>query len=204
MTKLILIRHGETDDNKNQNLCGWSDPCLNDNGRKAAEALASYVKDIAFDLIITSGLRRSEETAAIIRKERKIEHLALEDLRELNFGDFEGSKMKDIKDKQPELYRQLEKDFIHFKFPKGESLKEMNARVIAATNKLLDDYKDKSLAIVAHSGVIRCILAHFITGDINKHWSFRVEHCSISVLEIHQDFPVLTKLNDIAFLNKTI
>ena len=202
MTKLVLIRHGETDDNKNQNLCGWSNPCLNDNGRKAAEGLAKYLEDTELDLIINSGLKRSEETGAIISKEREIEQITLEDLRELNFGEFEGSKMIDIEKKHPELYRQMEKDFIHFKFPKGESLKEMNDRVIAATNKLLEDYKDKTIALVVHSGVIRCILAHFITGEINRHWSFKVEHCSISIMEIHQGFPVLTKLNDIAFLDK--
>lgn len=196
MTKLVLIRHGETDDNKDQYLCGWSDPCLNEAGRQAAEALAAYMRNIKLDTIVYSGLQRAEETAYIIGRGRNIPILVRESFKELNFGVFEGLRMKDIEMQQPELYKALEADFIHFRFPEGECLYDMNTRVIAATEALLEAYREATVALVAHSGVIRCILAHYITGDINKHWCFKVEHCSLSILELHEGFPVLTKLND--------
>lgn len=197
MTKLVLIRHGETDDNKGQFLCGWSDPCLNEYGRQAAEELSSHMRRIKLDAIIYSGLQRAEETAYIIGRGRDIPIFVKESFKELNFGVFEGLRMKDIEMQQPELYKELERDFINFRFPEGESLYDMNKRVVAAIEALVEEYRDNTVALVAHSGVIRCILAHYITGDINKHWSFKVEHCSLSVLELHEGFPVLTKLNDI-------
>ncbi len=196
MTKLVLIRHGETNDNKGQLLCGWSDPCLNEYGRQAAEALSGHMRRMKLDAIIYSGLQRAEETAYIIGRGRDIPILVRESFKELNFGVFEGLRMKDIEMQQPELYKELERDFIHFRFPEGESLYDMNKRVIAATEALVEEYRENTVALVAHSGVIRCILAHYITGDINKHWSFKVEHCSLSILELQEGYPVLTKLND--------
>lgn len=196
MTRLVLIRHGETDENKNQNLCGWSDPDLNSSGKKSALQLAEYLKELQLDVILTSGLKRANETANYLRANREVDILTKEEFRELNFGEFEGFRMKDIERDFPEIYKELRKDFIKFKFPKGESLYEMNSRVITATEGLLKEYEGKNIALVVHSGVIRCILAHYITGDIRRHWHFKIDYCGATILEIHEGFPILTKLNN--------
>lgn len=201
MTKLVLIRHGETDENKNHNLCGWSNPCLNNSGRRAAMGLSNYLKDFDLDIIVSSGLKRTDETAELIKSNRDTILISNEEFKELNFGEFEGAKMQYIERNYPDLFKALEADFINFRFPMGESLHDMNTRVIAATTKLLKEYKGKNIALVVHSGVIRCIIAYFIAGDIKRHWSFKVDHCSVSILEFHEDFSVLTGLNDTTFLN---
>lgn len=201
MTRLVLIRHGETDEGKNLSLCGWSDPCLNESGKKAALQLAEHLKELHIDVLVTSDLKRAKETASYLVESRGISQFARKELRELNFGEFEGYSMKAIERDYPELYSKLQSDFITFKYPKGESLYEMNTRVIAAIEGLLSEYEGKSIALVVHSGVIRCVLAHYIAGDIRRHWHFRADYCAASILELHEGFPVLVRLNDTAGIN---
>lgn len=195
-TRLYLIRHGETDYNQQQRLCGWSDPPLNGAGRKQAEAIACSLKSVEFHRIYVSGLRRAIETAEIIRGNKAIEVIHDSNLRELNFGGFEGETMKNIEIVHPDLFQSLRLDSIHFKFPQGESMEEMHLRVSKAIEDIVKQHPDETVLIVAHAGVIRSIVAHLITGDIHKHWSFKIDHCSITVVEAHQDFYILSKLNE--------
>ncbi|SCY94705.1 histidine phosphatase family protein [Alkaliphilus peptidifermentans] len=199
MTKLYLIRHGETDDNINKRLCGWSDPHLNARGRSEAEKLAKSLKNQHFDVVYHSGLKRTIETAEAIVNGRNYTAKALESLRELHFGQFEGISMEEVKEKHPQKFYELQSDYIEFCFPEGESLKEMHSRVVTGVEELLRVHEGQEILIVAHSGVIRSIIAHLITGDIKKHWSFKIDHCSVSIIESTPDFNILVKLNEIKY-----
>ncbi|AKL94465.1 alpha-ribazole phosphatase CobC [Clostridium aceticum] len=202
MTELYLVRHGETEENRNSRFCGWTDVSLNEAGRQQAQKLTEAFKNIAIDVMYTSGLKRAEETAFYIRREQQYPVYAMDALRELNFGEAEGLTIEEIKEKHPNVYEGLEKDYIKLKFPQGESLEEMHDRVAAAVDEMLSQHVDKKIVLVAHSGVIRSAIAHLITGDIKHHWNFKVNHCSINKIEKHGDFCVLTVLNDLGHLNK--
>ncbi|MBM7614413.1 histidine phosphatase family protein [Alkaliphilus hydrothermalis] len=196
MTEIYFVRHGETDDNRDHNLCGWINPSLNKEGLIQAERVAQQLKNESFDAIYTSGLKRTNETAAMILgcKHEKIQ--PLDTLKELNFGDFEGRKMVELEKEHPQLYQQMRDDFIGFRFPGGESLREMHHRVNKTMKELISRHDGEKILIVAHSGVIRSIMAELITGDMKKHWNFKIDHCSVSKIEAHGDFYILTKLNE--------
>ncbi|AOY76347.1 histidine phosphatase family protein [Clostridium formicaceticum] len=194
MTELYLVRHGETEENRNSRFCGWTDAPLNEEGKLQAQKLIDVFKNIRIDVIYTSGLKRAVETASYTKKECPVYHL--EALRELNFGKAEGLTIEEIKERHPKVYEGLEKDYIKVKFPCGESLEEMHHRVAAAVDEILDKDRNKKILLVAHSGVIRSAISHLITGDIKYHWNFKVGHCSINKIEKHGDFCVLTSLND--------
>ncbi len=197
-TKLYLIRHGTTEYNRLHRLCGWTNPPLNKAGRRQAQGAAKALKSVEIDQIYHSGLRRAAETAEIIRGSRSLTPMALDSLREISFGMMEGRTMKEMEEVHPEWYQRLREDSIYFQFPEGESLYEMHVRVTGALEELIKKYADKTLVIISHAGVIRSIVAHFITGDINKHWSFKIDYCNTTLLEFHGDFCVLSKLNESA------
>lgn len=201
MTKLYLVRHGETNENKNSRFCGWNDVALNDTGRGQAKKLQEAFRSIKLDVVYTSSLKRTKETASFIKGDinHPIHHI--ESLRELHFGKAEGLTIDEIKKCYPEVYEGLEKDYTKAKFPEGESLEDMHQRVATAIDEISQRHADKSVLIVAHSGVIRSIVAHLITGDIKYHWNFKIDYCSITIIERQGDFSILTKLNDTCHLN---
>lgn len=200
MTRLYLVRHGETEENQKSSFCGWKDPSLCAGGMKQAKNLADALKNKEIDVIYTSGLKRAIETAGIINKYHCCPVYHVEGFREINFGEAEGLTIEGIRNNYPEVYEGLEKDYIKTRFPGGESLEDMHSRVTDTVNKILDEEANKNILLVAHAGVIRSIITHLITGDIKYHWNFRIDHCSISIVEKHEDFCILTKLNDICHL----
>ncbi|KAB3532896.1 histidine phosphatase family protein [Alkaliphilus pronyensis] len=197
MTKLYLVRHGETDYNLNKKLCGWSDPGLNDRGREQALSLSKALQNLEFDVIYNSGLKRAVETTEIIMENNKSVIYSLDFLKEIHFGRFEGFCMNEIKEKHPQIFKQLQKDYVGFCFPEGESLRDMYNRVASGIEELLKTNDKKNILLVSHSGVIRNIIAHLITGDINKHWNFKIDHCSLSIIEATENFNILVKLNEV-------
>ena len=95
--KIYLVRHGETEWNKEYRLQGQADTRLNDYGRELAEITAEALKEIPFDVIYHSPLSRAEETAVILKRDRKIDIIADERLKEMSFGIAEGCHIQEIK-----------------------------------------------------------------------------------------------------------
>lgn len=195
-TTLYLVRHGETDCNRNQLLCGWGDPPLNGRGRKQAVAAAMALKNVDFHHAYSSGLKRATETAQIILQNREQEVKEVPLLREIHFGEYEGKTMAWIEKNAPDRYQAMATEGVHFQFPGGESLAQMHQRVVQGVEALRQQHPGEQLLVVSHGGVIRSILAHYIGGDMNKHWSFRIDHGSVTVLELHGDFYLLNKMNE--------
>ncbi|SNS76754.1 alpha-ribazole phosphatase [Anaerovirgula multivorans] len=200
MTKLYLVRHGETNENRNSRFCGWIDVPLNDTGMAQAQKLEEAFENITIDVMYTSSLKRAKETAAFIKGNLQCPMHHIENLRELHFGRAEGLTIDEIKKCHPEVYEGLEKEYTKAKFPDGESLEDMHLRVTSTVDEILQQHIGKSILIVAHSGVIRSTVAHLITGNMKYHWNFKIDHCSITIIEKQGDFSVLTKLNDTSHL----
>ncbi|NLM05193.1 MAG: histidine phosphatase family protein [Clostridiales bacterium] len=196
MIRLYLVRHGQTVDNHSERLSGWSDTKLSDLGKKQVKNVGEAFKKIDLDYIYTSDLRRAKDTALAIYEGRDIPFIELKSLREIHFGDLEGHTLDELRENYPQIYAGLEKDNEKTKFPNGESLEDMHNRVSKVVDEILEEHNGKNILLVAHSGVIRSIIAHLITGDIRHHWNFKIDNCSISIIECENGFNVLDGLND--------
>lgn len=196
MTELFIIRHGESKMNSDNLFCGWSDSRLTDKGRMQALKAKEKLKDEDIDVIISSDLKRCYETAEIINKDRHLDIIYDNNLRELNFGVWEGLRYDEIREQFPDKIRKWEIDYLNFKVPKGESLKEMYLRGNSAIEEIIQKYKNKKILIISHSGIIRSILSKQICGDINCYWKFKIFHCSINRIEYLEDnYSVVTGIN---------
>jgi len=152
--KIILIRHGETEYNRQKKWQGWSDVPLNKAGRKQAQLLANRLKHEVIDVLYTSDLKRAAETAQVIAKKLGIEVKKTEKLRERNLGIFEGISRKESEKKHKDM---LEKFFDNrypsFKEHKGESITDFNRRIKEFWSEIRAKYREKIVAAVTHSGL---------------------------------------------------
>lgn len=197
MTRLILIRHGQTDYNLEKRYCGFSDPPLNDKGMEEVKTLAVRLRGLRINKVYSSNLRRAYGTARLIFKSEPIEKSS--DFREMNFGIFEGLNYKEIVKKYPKLYRDWIKNPIEVNIPKGERLKELSKRVRKKISSILSQYKGKAIAVVTHSGPIRVILCDALRYDLEAFWQIEQDHCALSIIDYEQrSSPVVVMQNAIS------
>jgi len=180
LNKLILIRHGETDWNRNRKYCGFSDIALNEKGRKEAKALSMELENEKIDMLYASGLTRTMQTAEIAFPGKDIKKIS--GLREMNFGVFEGRSYEEIMQDSPEIYRNWMTDPLDFTIPDGESLNGFAQRVRESLNEILMENKNKTAAIFTHAGPIRIILCDKKGIGLDQMWDIEVKTGEIYIL----------------------
>jgi broad specificity phosphatase PhoE len=156
-TTLVLIRHGETDWNRENRFQGHADPPLNDAGRAQARALAAELGNQSFAALYTSPLRRAAETAAILASELGVEPVSDEALEEVDVGSWSGLTRDQVEERFPDGYaRWLE--YGHG-WDDGETYEELGGRVVAGLLNIGARHPDEALLAVTHGGPIRSALA---------------------------------------------
>ncbi len=145
---IILARHGSTDLNDDQDkIRGWKDIPLNEHGRQQAEVLAQKLKKEKIDFIITSNLKRAEETAHIISAAIKKPVIdAVKALRPWHLGDFQGVESKIVVPQLDNFVKQHPNQAV----PGGESFNDFKKRCLEGVKKILEDNPDKVILIVCH------------------------------------------------------
>lgn len=160
---LTLARHGETDVNKARNIQGGNgDSPLNDTGREQARELAKKLKKQKFDVIVSSDLARSVETARILSEALGIPHDAQWPvLRERDMGEWNGKPFAALMEAHPPKNGEVNPVFHDFPGKTGESLSAFLRRMEQATDDLLKAYAGKKVLLVAHRGTLQgiCTLA---------------------------------------------
>ena len=164
MAELILVRHGETDWNRDLRYQGHADPPLNDAGRAQAHALARELDGLELEAIYTSDLRRAAETAEIIHAGRRIPLRREAGLREMDVGSWQGLTRTEIEERFPGVERH-----------DGESADAHRARVVGTVAAIAARHDGSRILIVSHGGSLRTLLAHALGDDSVP----RVENCSI-------------------------
>ncbi|MGE5309221.1 MAG: histidine phosphatase family protein [Deltaproteobacteria bacterium] len=179
-TRILLIRHGETDWTKRKKYCGSNDVPLNATGRKQAAGLARRFKDAKVDRIYCSNKHRCTSVAQKVFPGRMLEIRSA--LREMNFGIFEGMDHDTLLQRFPRLYSLWLKRFGSVTPPKGESFKTFERRVKKVFKEIVAENKGKTCAVVTHGGVMMVIFASIAGRD--KIWKFLPSLASVSTVEV--------------------
>lgn len=192
MGKIILVRHGETNLNKDNIYFGILDPPLNEKGIIQANKTASIIKKFNYDKIYSSNFKRAYETAKILNyKNFKIE--ISNEIQEINFGIFEGFSYQEISKKYPSQLELASKNWKNYNFETGESpyeLQKRSVKFIESLNKNMDNL------IITHWGVICSILSYYFSGNLDAYWKFKINNCGITVIEFEENnFPILVGFN---------
>jgi len=196
-TKILLIRHGQTDGNAKKQYCGMLDLGLNQNGRLQVEKLGCRLKKDSIQMIYSSDRKRALESARIIFKGRRINKIA--GLREINFGIFEGKNHQEIRETNADIYDRWLIDPYNTAVPESENLLDFQERVTRALEKIILANANKTVAIVCHGGTISIILSR-IKGSKN-FWELIPGSASLNIIEYANNKARITLFNDISHLN---
>jgi broad specificity phosphatase PhoE len=200
MTKLFLVRHGQTDSNRSCRLMGQSDMPMNLEGRQEAAHLAARLKQSRIDVLYTSDLERALETARIVAKAVGIEPVPLAQLRELDVGSAVGKTREELRLECPGLFGE---SWIDTPFPGGESYAQLTERVGRALRDLLARHEGKIVVVVAHGGTIRAAVAALTGIPLARLIGLTVANASVTRLtSLSRDEVRLDALSDVAHLDQ--
>ena len=194
--KLYLVRHGQTDMNKEKLYYGWTDCPINDVGRKQAETLHQYFKNVNCHKVITSDLKRSVETAEIITKGQNVVLEKRQAFRELNFGLWEGKHYKVLQKEYPEAFEQWGKDWKSFCMPEGEAFFTFYERIRKELENVIQQTpEDNTVLLVTHNGVMSAMLCVLTGAGYDGFWRFFLEQETYSLVSVRNGFITIEKIN---------
>jgi broad specificity phosphatase PhoE len=156
MSGLIFIRHAETD--MAGTFCGHSNPPVNERGLQQIAGLQKVVADEAIDAIYTSDLKRAVVTASALTASPMAGPIESSNLREINFGDWEGLTWSQIEEKYPYYSKKWMDGYPNMPAPNGESFEIFQSRVLDEIKHLLTVVRRNWVAVVTHAGVMRVVL----------------------------------------------
>ena len=198
---IYLVRHGETEWNQDARIQGKTDIPLNARGRQQAEALADRLADVPLEHIYTSDLSRARVTAELIaaRQPRAVPVVALPELRECDYGLWEGLTRPEVAGRFPGDWSNWQKRGGSGRPTGGEDIIALAER----TGRVFDEAagEGKTILISAHRGSLRAILCHALGIEQSFRDRFSIANCSISALECRpENRPLLLFLNDTCHL----
>jgi broad specificity phosphatase PhoE len=184
-TTILLVRHGETDWNRDGRVQGQSDPPLNDLGREQAHALAGTLAGEQVDAIYASDLRRARETAEILAGELGLPVVVDAGLRELDFGRWEGHTIAELEALCPDAVERWQTGGENA-WDGGETREEMAERVRAAVQRLASIHAGGQILLVAHGGPVRVLLmdAEGLAFPEQRREFRRIANCDLSRIAV--------------------
>ncbi|MBA1337105.1 MAG: Phosphoglycerate mutase [Firmicutes bacterium] len=202
MTRIILVRHGETQWNLEAKTQGSQDTLLTEKGVFQAKRIAEKLADERVQCIYTSDLKRAYHTAQAIADKLGIGLGVLPALREMNFGCWEGKNIECIKREYADIYRLWVSNPPETCIPDGETLIDVQQRALRETKKLAGESKGHNLVLVSHGITIKVLILGLLGIDLAFLRKLRIDNGSISIIDIKDEGNVLVTLNDTCHLKE--
>ena len=196
MTRLLLIRHGETAWTRQKRYQGHTDIPLSASGEKQVRHLCKRLSRCKIHIFYASALTRAAQTAAILRGGRNARLLTDDRINEFNFGEWEGKTARElIQAKEPSYRKWRGGDWVTP--PGGESLRTFKKRTGDFLAEILKQHRGKTVAIVAHGGPIRMLMIRSLGLAPRFFWTLHIQPASVSVLDFDSGFVRWVAVNDL-------
>lgn len=204
MVRWYLVRHGRTAFNRDNRVQGHSQIVLDEEGLAEAECLHDRLAEVEFVAAFSSDLSRAEQTARIILGSRHIVLNTSPDLRELNYGLWEGLNVKEIEAEYKDDMSRFMKDDHDFAPPEGENV----SHLIERTGRFLEQIKGQAtegnLLVICHGGSLRGLVVHLLKLPLEFFWSLQVDRASLSLIDVYPNRAVLNLFNDTSHLRSIL
>ena len=210
--RLLLVRHGETQWNKESRFQGIKDIPLNENGKAQGRKAAEFLKDVTIDFAVTSSMLRPKETAELILEHHP--HVTLESnsqLQEICHGLWEGKLESEIEADFPGLLTQWKSAPETVQMPEGENLQQVWDRAIAAWNEIVKTYSNtdspQTGIVVAHDAINKVIICYLLGLKPDNFWNIKQGNGAVSVIDYPEGAegkPVLQAINLTTHLSGSI
>ena len=198
--RLLLVRHGETEWNRQTRFQGQIDIPLNDNGRRQSQKTAEFLKDMPIEFAVSSPMLRPKETAQIILQYHPIQLELQDGLREIGHGIWEGKLEAEIEQVHPGELQRWRSVPAEVQMPEGENLQQVSERSVAAWRSIVaaPEKQLKTGIVVAHDATNKALLCHILGLGLGHFWNFRQGNGAVSVIDYPQGVagvPVLQAMN---------
>lgn len=202
MTRIVLVRHGQTVWNREERFRGQADVELDEFGLKQAEATGRYLAARwPAVTVYASPMSRVMQTAEGIARAQGLTVHPLEGLLDINFGEWQGRLADEVAQHYPDLYRTWLEAPHTVHFPGGEKLDDVRSRVVAALDEVIAHHLGQTVVLVSHTVVNRVLLCA-VLGLGNEHfWRLRQETCAVNVFDAEENGTfTIALLNDTCHL----
>ena len=194
-TRLVLVRHAVTP--QTGPLLSGRKPGidLSDEGRRQAEATAERLAPpVRVDAIYASPIERTQQTAAAIAARHDLPVVTLEGVIEAEYGDWTGGTIAELA--KTDLWKVVQAAPSRARFPNGESIAEMQARMVAALDGVIAAHPGEHVVVVSHADPIKAAIAHYTGVHLDLFQRIMVDTASVSVVHLGEGKPMILKMND--------
>lgn len=194
--RLILVRHGETEWNRQSRIIGHTEIALNDTGRKQAELLAQALRNEKVSAIYSSPLQRTRETAAEISRVLGVKVEFNDALKEIAAGDIDGLTFDEVAERHGDFFQHWMRGDPTLCLPGGESFTDLRNRTWPAVQRIVGKHGDGDVIVVSHTLAIMSIVASALDMNVADFRRIRLNVASISILEFKDRNVSLLLFND--------
>lgn len=200
MTRFVLIRHGQTEWNREERYRGRADIPLNETGHEQARRIAAALAGTPVAAVYASPLQRCIQTAEPTAWGHGLTPQPLEGLLDIHFGRWQGLTPAEATEAYPDLHRLWVTSPGRARFPDGESLEDVHARATSALADLIERHAGQTVILVSHKIVCKVILCA-VLGLTNDHiWRIEQDNAAINVFQHDDSSWVVLSLNDTCHL----
>ena len=184
MTRIVLVRHGQTAWNREVRFRGQADVELDEFGLQQAQATGRYLAARwPVVAVYASPLRRAMQTAEAIARAHGLTAHPLEGLLDINFGEWQGLSPDEVAQRYPALYRAWWEAPHTVRFPGGERLDDVRNRIVAALSDVIAHHPEQAVALVSHTVANRVLLCAVLGWGNDRFWRLRQETCAVNVFD---------------------
>ena len=195
---LLLVRHGLTDLTAARLVGRLPGVNLNAEGQTQARAAAELLAPVPVSVIVSSPLERTLQTAAPLVERTGLSLVEDARLLEVDYGEWAGQEFKTLR--KTDLWKVVQQHPSGARFPGGESVREAQARIVAAVEDLLARHPGEVVAAFSHSDMIKLAVAHFTGIHLDLFQRLVVSAGSVTALHLGKGPPALIKLNEVGSL----
>jgi broad specificity phosphatase PhoE len=202
-TRLVLLRHGETEGNQQNLWTGWTDTPLSSRGRQQIKRTADFLAQNGqdFHIIYSSPIGRAWRTAKAVGKAVNLTPMRDDALKEMHFGELESLNSQRFAIDYPDIYASWQnRTDESFGWPGGETRRAFRSRIRVCIQRLAAAHPGQRILLVTHSGVIRMALAHFVPDRFAQWWEVKLGNCSFTHLVDPTGTAKVPVLNDVGHL----
>lgn len=216
VSRIYLVRHGETEGAEVRRYKGSIDVPLSGNGLEQIRRVSAFIRaevlkrtgagsssglagggDAALAAVYCSDLVRAVKSAEIIAGPHGVAPEIVPGLRERSFGLWEGMSFDEIRQRYPAEFDAWAGNPLKFSPMGGESTLEVRRRVLGALEKIIERHPEGSVALVAHGGVNRVIMCHFLDLPLENMFRIEQDFGAVNIIELHEGYPVVKLMNGV-------
>ncbi len=194
--RVYLVRHGQVNGYEDFPIYGHTDVGLTKTGLVQMEQMAERLRLVELDAIFSSDLKRAATGGRLIATHHDVPFHMLPELREMNFGDWEGRTMKEVRERFPGELKKRQENLVNYEAPGGgESIGRVSDRVMACFERIRAEQEGGNIAIAAHGVVNRVILCNALGLDLSGMFNLQQDYGCLNIIDYFEDSTLVRLVN---------